>query len=465
MRQRVMNPSMSKAELRARLDEIGVRPSKMLGQNFLLDTNLARAIVADLEPSPGDHLVEVGPGMGALTVHILASPARRITLIERDHRLAAELTERYAAEIASGRLEIRQGDGAKTDLLSLFGYGPVKMVGNLPYSASTAIISHFTVAASPASRLVLMVQREVGERLAATPGHKDYAALTVQLGRRWMVRKLRIVPPDVFWPRPAVESAVIEVSKRPVKGLPNPDPEGFSALVRQGFSSRRKQLRSLLKLPPGVWEAWASAKGYPVTARAEDLPVDDWADLALHVTPEGHDHPLEMCDVVDSDDQILESRLRSDVHVNNFLHRAVHLWIFNSRGELFLQKRSPWKINQPDRWCSSAAGHVDSGETYEVAGHREMREEIGADCPLVKFWKVGATPETEFEFVEYFVGICDGPFRFAPGEVETGAFFPVDQIRRWVERTPEEFTPLFKMAAAKFLGETESLRKLASGTQ
>jgi 16S rRNA (adenine1518-N6/adenine1519-N6)-dimethyltransferase len=455
---------MSKAELRARLDEIGVRPSKMLGQNFLLDTNLAKAIVTDLEPSEGDHLVEVGPGMGALTVHILATPARRITLIERDHRLAAELTQRYTAEIASGRLAIRQGDGAKTDLLSLFGYGPVKMVGNLPYSASTAIISHFTAAASPACRLVLMVQREVAERLAASPGHKDYAALTVQLGRRWSVRKLRIVPPDVFWPRPAVESAVIEVSKRPVEGLPNPDPEGFSALVRQGFSSRRKQLRSLLKLPPGVWDDWAFAKGHPVTARAEDLPVDHWADLALHVTPPGHDHPGEMCDVVDSDDRILESRLRSEVHVNNLMHRAVHLWIFNSRGELFLQKRSPWKFNHPDQWCSSAAGHVDTGETYEEAAHREMKEEIGADCPLVKFWKVGASEETGYEFVEYLVGLCDGPFRFAPGEVETGAFFPIEQIRRWVERTPEEFTPLFKMAATKFLDETERLIKLVSGT-
>ena len=452
---------MTKADLRARLDLIGVRPSKMLGQNFLFDPNLAKAIVADLEPSEGDHLVEVGPGMGALTKHIVESPARRITLIERDHRLAAEMSERYAAEIASGRLEVRQGDGAKTDLLTLFGDGPVKMVGNLPYSASTAIISHFATAFSPASRLVLMVQREVAERLAATPGHKDYAALTVQLGRRWKVRKLRIVPPDVFWPRPSVESAVIEVSKRPVDGLPNCDPEGFSALVRQGFSSRRKQLRSLLKLPSGVWEEWSTAKGYPLTARAEDLSVDDWADLALHVTPEGHDHPGEMCDVVDSEDRILESRLRSEVHVNNLLHRAVHLWIFNSRGELFLQKRSPWKINHPDLWCSSAAGHVDTGETYEEAGHREMREEIGADCPLVKFWKAEAAPETGHEFVEFLVGRHDGPFRFAPGEVETGAFFPVDQVRRWVERSPGEFTPLFKLAAARFLGETHRLMEMS----
>ena len=92
-----------------------------------------------------------------------------------------------------------------------------------------------------------------------------------------------------------------------------------------------------------------------------------------------------------------------------------------------------------------------------------MREEIGADCSLVKFWKTNASEETGNEFVEFLVGCCDGPFRFAPGEVETGAFFPIEQIYRWVERTPEEFTPLFKMAAAKFLGETESLRKLITG--
>ena len=453
---------MSKAELRARLDEIGVRPSKMLGQNFLLDPNLAKAIVNGLDPQPGDHLVEVGPGMGALTVHILESPARRITLVERDHRLAAELRERHAAEIASGRLEIRQGDGAKTDLPPLFGHGPVKMVGNLPYSASTAIISHFTAPVSPASRLVLMVQREVAERLAATPGHKDYAALTVQLGRRWSVRKLRIVPPDVFWPRPAVESAVIEVSQRPVNGLPNCDPERFSALVRQGFSARRKQLRSLLDLPKGAWEEWAEAKGHPVTARAEDLPVDHWAELALVGGAPQIDEPLEVFDVVDDRDQVIGSKPRDEVHVNNLLHRAVHIWIFNSRGELFLQKRSPWKQNHPDLWCSSTAGHVDSGESYEQAAHRELGEEIGIDCRLVKFWKAGATPETGHEFIEFHVGISEGPFRFAPGEVETGAFFPVSQIRDWLQRTPGDFTPVFKMVAGEFLHETERLIKMAN---
>ncbi len=458
---------MSKAELRIRLEKIGVHPSKMLGQNFLLDPNLARAIVAGLEPQQGDHLVEVGPGIGALTTHLLESPSRRITLIERDHRLVAELRERYAVAIDSGRLEIVQGDGAKCDLLALYGFGPVKMVGNLPYSASTAIITHFTTAISPASRLILMVQREVAERLAATPGQKDYAAMTVLLGRRWSVKKLRLVPPDVFWPRPSVESAVIAVNQRPVAGLPSCNPECFAELVRQGFSARRKQLRSLLDLPKDAWEEWTARKGHPVTVRAEDLSVDDWTELALIAGNEEHpkvDPREEIFDVVDARDQVIGSGSRDEVHVNNLCHRAVHIWIFNGRGELFLQKRSPWKQMHPSLWCSSTAGHVDSGESYEEAAHRELGEEIGIDSRLVRFWKIEASPETGHEFLEIFVGRAEGPFRFAPGEVETGSFFPIAQIRHWLAATPEDFTPVFKMISEKHLTETERLIQFFNGS-
>ena len=337
------------------------------------------------------------------------------------------------------------------------------MVGNLPYSASTAIIAHFTQAFSPASRLILMVQREVAERLAAKPEHADYAALTVLLGRRWSVKKLRIVPPDVFWPRPAVESAVIEISQRPVRGLPNCDPERYTELVKRGFSARRKQLRSLLDLPKDTWEEWSSRKGYPLTARAEDLCVDDWAELALRAgdgdNPEV-DPAGEIFDIVDARDHVIGSMARDEVHVNNLRHRAVHIWIFNACGDLFLQKRSPWKQNHPNLWCSSTAGHVDYGESYEEAAHRELGEEIGVDSRLVRFWKIEATPGTGHEFLEVFVGASEGPFRLAPGEVETGSFFPVDQIRRWLERSPGDFTPVFRMIAGKHLDETERLINL-----
>ena len=258
----------------------------------------------------------------------------------------------------------------------------------------------------------------------------------------------------MFWPRPAVESIVIEVSKRPVAGLPSCDPERFSELVRKGFHARRKQLGSLLDLPKPVWEEWAIGKGHPVTARAEDLPVDDWAELALLGRDGQHpevDPPSEIFDVVDASDEVIDSRPRDEVHVNKLKHRAVHIWLFNNAGELFLQKRSPWKQNHPDLWCSSTAGHVDAGETYEQAAHRELMEEIGVDSLLAKIWKIEASAATGHEFLEVFVGRTEGPFRFAPGEVETGSFFPLEQIRRWLDQTPEEFTPVFRMIAERFL--------------
>jgi 16S rRNA (adenine1518-N6/adenine1519-N6)-dimethyltransferase len=259
-----------------------------------------------------------------------------------------------------------------------------------------------------------------------------------------------------------VESAVIEIRKRSVKGLPNCDPDRFAQLVRLGFSSRRKQLRSLLDITLEDWEKWTQSKGHPFTARAEDLPVDHWADLAFLNSRIEIDPIEEIFDVVDGNDHVIASMNRDKVHVNNFPHRAVHLWIFNHQGDLFLQKRSPWKKNHPDLWCSSAAGHVNSGETYEAAAHRELLEEIGVKSRLVKFWKVDPSAETGHEFIEFFVGISDGPFRLAPGEVEAGAFFPIIQISQWLKRSPWDFTPAFHLVAAKFLGETESLIKLIS---
>lgn len=210
-----MPNAMSKATLLARLQELGVHPSKMLGQNFLLDPNLAQAIVAAIEPRSGDHIVEIGPGMGALTRHLVDSPASRITLLERDHRFVEELKRRYEND----RVQVIGGDAAKIDLRQLYGWGPVKVIGNLPYSASTAIIAHFTEALSPACCLVFMLQREVAERLVARPGDHDYAALTVLLGRRWSVKKTRVVPPEVFWPRPHVESAIVELKPYKVSEL------------------------------------------------------------------------------------------------------------------------------------------------------------------------------------------------------------------------------------------------------
>lgn len=436
---------MSKSELRARLLELGVRPSKMLGQNFLLDPNLAKAIVSSIEAKKGDHLVEVGPGMGALTKHIIDSPATKVTLVERDHRLAAELKSRYESD----RVRIIGTDAAKIDLRELYGYGPVKFLGNLPYSASTAIIENFASPLSPVCKMVLMLQREVAERLAAQPSEDDYAALTVLLGHRWKVKKQRLVPPDVFWPRPHVESAIIEVTQRSQEEL-LPCLEGkFRELVRLGFSSRRKQLRSLLKIPEADWSKLADQLKKPRTARAEDLSIEDWSYLAQELYPLYPQQRSELFDVVDENDTVVSTMQRHLVHQKKLRHRAVHLLIFNKKGELFLQKRSLWKETNPGLWCSSVAGHVDAGEDYLVAAHREMKEELGISTELKSLCRIEATAATEQEFINCYYGSFDGPMKLNPHEIEAGTFFPLALIQQWVDSHPEEFTPVFKMVIKK----------------
>jgi 16S rRNA (adenine1518-N6/adenine1519-N6)-dimethyltransferase len=444
---------MSKAELRVNLEKLGVYPSKMLGQNFLLDSNLARAIVADSNPQEGDHIVEIGPGMGALTEHIVASAASHITLIERDHRFVAALKQRYE----NSRVRVMSADAAKVDLRELYGYGPIKVIGNLPYSASTAIIARFTETLSPASCLVLMLQREVADRLAAVPGDDDYGALTILLGRRWCVKKTRIVPSDVFWPRPRVESAVVKISRRPIQEIPPCNEVLFRDMVRLGFSSRRKQLSSLLNIPASRWLEIATYLRHPPKIRAETLNFQEWSFLVNQLCPITSESKEELFDVVNENDTVLSTHERHFVHVNKLLHRAIHIWIFNHRGELFLQKRSYWKENHAGLWCSSVAGHVDAGESYYDAAKRELHEELGADVLLQPFHRILASEVTGQEFVECFVGIAEGPFILDPGEIETGAFFNSELIEQWMNAYPEEFTPLFKIVAKKFLNETKRL--------
>ena len=271
------------------------------------------------------------------------------------------------------------------------------------------------------------------------------------LGRRWMVKKTRIVPPDVFWPRPVVESAIVEIIPRSQEELLPCDEEKFKELVRLGFSSRRKHLGSLLKIPALQWQELMKKLGHPPTVRGEDLTIQDWSALVKMLHPVVGHPPGEQCDVVDEQDRVIDVQGRDKVHVNKLPHRAVHLWIFNEVGELFLQKRSRWKSNHPGLWCSSVAGHVDAGENYLIAAHRELKEEIGAVLDLRPFYRVEASRLTGEEFIECFYGYSEGPFKMDPCELETGAFFAPEVILRWMEFAPEEFTPVFKVLAQQFL--------------
>jgi len=430
---------MTLTEIQHALASLEARPRQSLGQNFLHDQNMARWIVAQLGIQPGDHVVEVGPGLGALTEHLLAHDIT-LTLIEKDGLMVRWLREKFS----DPRVELFHMDALEFDLRHLYGKGPVRMIGNLPYYVSTPLIAKYSSALSPASILVLTLQHEVAERLNAQPRTKEYGAMTVWCSRRWRVRYAKKLPPSVFYPQPKVSSATVVFEHKPAGEIPACDEGLLESVVRRGFSERRKQLRNLLPEYRGQWPEICGHLGVPDTVRAEELALEQWEKFVRFVRPGEAQSGSEAFDVVDEADQVIETLPRETVHVNNLRHRAVHILIFNGKGELFLQKRSLWKDLNPGVWDSSAAGHVDAGETYHQAACRELREEIGADCPLEKIDRLDCGPETGWEFIEVFRGRHEGPFELLPMEVETGAFFAVDQVRRWLLTSPRDFSPIFR---------------------
>lgn len=444
---------MKLSAIRAALAELDLTPSKTLGQNFLHDQNLAQWIVAQLDAGPTDDLIEIGPGLGALTGAALATGAR-LTLLEKDGRLAAYLRRRFEGQ---ERCSVVHGDALEYDVRALWPRRPVKIFGNLPYYVSTPLLFHFTSPAAPVERAVFLLQRELAERLAAGPGTKDYGLVGVVLGRRWRVKLLKILPASVFLPEPNVDSALISLQLREPGELPACDAQTFERIVRAGFSQRRKQLRKLLSSlgPESVpiisnWGEITSRLGVPETARGEELGLRQWTDLANVFTPvepaAAQNAQLESFDVVDEQDRVIGRESRGVVHATGLRHRAVHIFVFNGRGELFLQKRSMWKDKHPRKWDSSAAGHLDSGEEYMAAARRELREELGVDPDRASLREIGALSPSEmtgWEFVRIFLALHDGPFRWPPAEIEWGGFFPVEVVRDWSEAHPEDFAPGF----------------------
>lgn len=151
----------------------------------------------------------------------------------------------------------------------------------------------------------------------------------------------------------------------------------------------------------------------------------------------------EIFDVVDENDQVLRTASRHDVHKQGLRHRAVHIFVFNRRGELFLQRRSRWKDVHPLRWDSSAAGHVNAGQAYDETASRELTEELGISAPVHEIGKVAACPGTGWEFVRIYRVEHGGPFSLPPAEIETGGWFTLDQIENWIAKRPDDFATGF----------------------
>ncbi|MFN2508533.1 MAG: 16S rRNA (adenine(1518)-N(6)/adenine(1519)-N(6))-dimethyltransferase RsmA [Chthoniobacterales bacterium] len=433
---------MKLSDIEATLRQIRVSPVKTLGQNFLHDRNLAQWIVARAELTPHDYVVEIGPGLGALTEFTLTSGAR-VLAIEKDARLAQFLRERFPSE----RLEILHADALNFDVRKLFTQRRVKFIGNLPYNISSQLLLRFTKYPGLISLYLCMLQKEMARRLSAKPRTSDYGALTLLIQLRYRVDYLRSVPASVFLPQPEVDSAFVKLTPRDAGELPEHDAELFTRLVRRGFSQRRKQLQKLLREDFPDWELAAKCCGFDPKARAEELSLAEWIALSNIASPErgttGESPGQERFTVVDAEDRVVGEAPRVTVHGNNLLHRAVHILLFNDVGELFLQKRSRLKDRHPCVWDSSAAGHVNAGEDYDETAARELEEELGVSAALERVAKLPASERTGQEFIWLYRGQHNGPFRLAPSEIEYGDFFPPEIVQGWVQARPEDFAPGF----------------------
>ncbi len=430
---------MKLSDILAALREIRVSPAKTLGQNFLHDQNLARWIVDQAQITPDDYVVEIGPGLGALTRFILEKGAH-VLAIEKDARLAGFLRTHFPNQ----RLEILDSDALKFDPRSLFAHRTVKLLGNLPYNVSSALLLRFL---NPISLLLLMLQKEVAERLSASPSTHDYGALTLRVQMHHHVKYLRTVPATVFLPRPEVDSAVVRISPRDPLELPQHDDQLLRRLVRAGFSQRRKQLRKLIREHIKDWDTVSRRLNIGANARAEELSLLQWIALANCIAPPPDPdtgvNRNERFPIVDKKDRILRYANRSEVHGNNLRHRAVHILIFNEAGELYLQQRSRWKDRHPLKWDSSAAGHVGAGESYDETARRELKEELGTTVPLHKVSKVSALQRTDHEFIWLYRGLTSGDLVPDNSEIEQGAFFRPAVIDGWTSARPEDFAPGF----------------------
>lgn len=286
---------MNKRELLDLLQELGLHPSRKLGQNFLLDRNLLSALVRDASVVPGEHILEVGPGTGVLT-SVLLSSGCRVTAIELDHRLASYVSRRFAEY--GDQFCLLQGDACRVDLSSLVGSEAYRCISNLPYSCSSPFMASLAALANPPTSMHLLLQKEMAERLTASPGSKAYGAFTVRLALRYHTEILRLVPPEVFYPAPDVTSAFVRLRLK--SNLPAMDLcHCASSLAGEVFSQRRKKSFNLLARihPSPLVQAAFAAASLPDDVRAEDISPDAFLVLARHL-PESTNNPqLEsLCD-------------------------------------------------------------------------------------------------------------------------------------------------------------------------
>ena len=248
---------------------------KRFGQNFLVDSGIIAAIVSAIGPQKDQILVEIGPGLGAITEPLMAR-LDHLHVVEIDRDLIARLKKQHTPE----RMTIHEGDALNFDFATIGK--DLRLVGNLPYNISTPLLFHLASYVGIVHDMHFMLQKEVVERMVAVPGETDFSRISVMLQYRFHIEWLIDVPPESFDPPPKVQSAFVRLIPKDISELNAKDPAKFAQVVQTAFSQRRKMLRNTLKSI--LSDAGFAELGIVPTCRAEDVTVEDYVRIANYLT-------------------------------------------------------------------------------------------------------------------------------------------------------------------------------------
>ena len=273
----------SPSQVMALLQERGLQPNSLLGQNFLIDGNVRDIIIAAANPKPEDVILEIGPGLGVLTERLSVLSARLVA-VEKDRALCEYLRGEFADTPC---LKLIEGDALDIDEAFFEREGTDKVVSNLPYSVGSRVLMNLFSLPRPPAHITVMVQLEVAQRLAAGPGDEDRGLLGVWAQRVYSVRTVKVVSPNCFYPRPQVKSAVVVLERLPLTFVQKGDRAMFRELTKGAFSFRRKQMATIMtrlsaKLGVTVEQAVSvlTEVGLDPRIRPEMLAIDAWQSLA-----------------------------------------------------------------------------------------------------------------------------------------------------------------------------------------
>jgi len=451
--------------------------TKSLGQNFLHDANQLRRIIQLAELSHSDKVLEIGPGLGPLT-ELLLDHAGEVLAIEKDARLVDVLKGRFAEQLSppppTARLCLLHDDALDYLRRGSHDWTDWKLVANLPYSVASPILIELAQSPHGPQRMVATLQIEVARRLMASAGQADYGILSLLVQLHYQPQSWFKIPAACFFPEPDVDSACICLAHRPKPLLAEELTPVFSRVVKRSFCQRRKGMLKLLRndWPADTLQSIFEQIGLSPQTRAETVQLEQFVALAVALSSDGHRNAgtpriqrrtsgEEIFDVVNEQDQVVGQRTRAEVHRLGLMHRAAHVLVFNSRGQVFLQKRSMNKDRQPGLWDSSASGHLDSGEDYAACAVRELREEIGLQPnePPRPLFKLPASAQTDREHVWVYHCEAEGPFTLDPEEIERGAWFEPAEVTRWIVERPDDFAGALRLIWPAMRSET----RLTSG--